>query len=411
MAQPHVSPMGSIMDDKNDSLYDDSLNKDEEIVEYSTFRLKAYDILEDLKDFLQSNKNGHMGTNKNSGFIIGQAQKIIDLFDSGWVNHVFMKLNQKVSELATKKDCREMSNGIHTCLKSDMHSMYKKAPTSLPTSGHFSTPSYRETLLKPRSTTSRPAKAASNTLLVYCQDESKGSEETKKILKEKINPAKLKVGVKGIRRIGRGGVAIDVSAKQGIVTLKGVIQELAPDLKTQVPPKQKPRIRIGFVPTHLTKQDFTDAVYSQNEIVHSNMSVEEFNKEFSAHVTIKNRDPGIVAWLVDVSPRIRKLLLDSKRVNIEWVRCPVNDHFSITQCFKCCGYGHISTLCTQERATCSQCGGQHHFKDCPNKNTTAECTNCKKNKNTECAHNAFDKECPTYKRMKSRLIQRTDYGE
>lgn len=43
--------------------------------------------------------------------------------------------------------------------------------------------------------------------------------------------------------------------------------------------------------------------------------------------------------VLEVSPKLRKVLLKLGKINIEWSRCSVEEYFGIMQCFKCCKYG------------------------------------------------------------------------
>ena len=60
--------------------------------------------------------------------------------------------------------------------------------------------------------------------------------------------------------------------------------------------------------------------------------------------------------------------------------------FTVTQCFKCQDYGHISTHCGRE-TRCGQCAEAHNTRECPIEKT--QCANC----NQE--HTAWSNSCPT----------------
>lgn len=59
----------------------------------------------------------------------------------------------------------------------------------------------------------------------------------------------------------------------------------------------------------------------------------------------------------------------------------VYEQIPVTQCMRCCGFGHIASLCTSQRAHCRFCGSDekgdngHRSKDCP-KRSTPTCCNC-----------------------------------
>ena len=96
-----------------------------------------------------------------------------------------------------------------------------------------------------------------------------------------------------------------------------------------------------------------------------------------------------------------------KKLYIDMVSCHVSDHFHITQCYKCQGYGHKSSsvLCKLKSAEekCLYCAGSHRSKDCVVKKDTDrhKCVNCMSSKNPEIKsrahnHNATSKYCPIY---------------
>jgi hypothetical protein len=52
---------------------------------------------------------------------------------------------------------------------------------------------------------------------------------------------------------------------------------------------------------------------------------------------------------------------------------PFERSLIITQCFKCCDWGHTSVVCGKQ-AKCGQCAGQHSTRDCKQESTS--CANC-----------------------------------
>ncbi|XP_023241573.1 uncharacterized protein LOC111639857 [Centruroides sculpturatus] len=172
-----------------------------------------------------------------------------------------------------------------------------------------------------------------------------------------------------------------------------------------------PKVIIHLVPKEIEKDDIIKYVYQQNEILQgNNTGFEEFERGFMVRFPLGNRNKSTSSWVVDVSPQNRIQLLKLGKLNLQWVRCPVEDFVPIVQCFNCCRMGHFARDCKQETPTCSQCGEGHRYRDCPNKNTVRMCCNCKRDKLADTRHNALDRKCPLVLRAKATIISRTDYG-
>ena len=53
-------------------------------------------------------------------------------------------------------------------------------------------------------------------------------------------------------------------------------------------------------------------------------------------------------------------------------------YMKIDQCFKCFSFDHTSSLCQRPACKCSICGGEHHYRKCPRKDSP-RCINCSGN--------------------------------
>lgn len=74
-------------------------------------------------------------------------------------------------------------------------------------------------------------------------------------------------------------------------------------------------------------------------------------------------------------------LCDAKRLYIEYRTIWVNSTSSFKQCYRCQGFGHVSTKCKEELERCGNCSEPHRTKGCPNEHIH-RCINCVKyNKN------------------------------
>lgn len=171
-----------------------------------------------------------------------------------------------------------------------------------------------------------------------------------------------------------------------------------------------PKLVIYNISKEIENSEVAEHIFDQNpEILKKYEDIEGFRKELVFKFSWgKGKDTNNRVF--EVSPKMRTLLIKLGKVNLQWNRCPVAEYFSIIQCFRCCQFGHLAKDCSADRAYCTQCGGEHAYKDCKNKQVVPNCINCVRNKASDCAHNARDVGCPEYKRVKRNIINKTDYG-
>jgi hypothetical protein len=67
------------------------------------------------------------------------------------------------------------------------------------------------------------------------------------------------------------------------------------------------------------------------------------------------------------------------------------------QCMKCRKWGHFAADCLEEKDACSNCGENHHTKNCPDK-SRRYCVSCKND-----THASWDRGCPEFKRRVDRM--------
>nr|CAI5833069.1 unnamed protein product [Callosobruchus analis] len=102
--------------------------------------------------------------------------------------------------------------------------------------------------------------------------------------------------------------------------------------------------------------------------------------------------------LIEVSPDLRKLILNKGYLYVGWKRCEVSDHIHILRCSKCCAYGHTAK---NKLAVC--------------KSISEECVNCinfnkSGKRNVATNHASNSKECTVFKNYIETLNSRIDYG-
>ncbi|XP_023240712.1 uncharacterized protein LOC111639152 [Centruroides sculpturatus] len=245
-------------------------------------------------------------------------------------------------------------------------------------------------------------------ILVEPEREGEDPERTKDRLKKNVNPRQLGVGIQTVRKLRRGGIAIEVGTEEEKKKLRREIEEKT-GLKTREPVKRRPRIVIYGVSKDASKEEVEECLFEQNDILNCNLDIEDYKKEVELKFKYGNRQKLTVNWVAEVSPRVRQVLLPKKKINLGWSRCGIEEYINVTQCYKCCKLGHIAKNCEEKDIVCSQCGQQHRFKDCPNKGR-ADCCNCRREKLKDTCHNACDKKCPLIQKVRRMIIAKIDYG-
>ncbi|XP_023238589.1 uncharacterized protein LOC111637342 [Centruroides sculpturatus] len=247
-------------------------------------------------------------------------------------------------------------------------------------------------------------------LLVYQNGEDTSCNRLRNLIYKKVNPSQLNIGVARIRNIARSGLAIELDKQEDVVKLKQYIDHNIPEINARVPKKLLPQIIVYSAPAHINREEIPTLILSQNEIFNEFLSKEDFNKDFTIKFVMGKKTDAFVNWVIEVSPRIRELFLRLGKLNLAWSRCRVADFHPILQCFRCLRYGHSTKNCSKTTPTCSHCSGEHSYRECKNLESSPICCNCKHSKDGCFNHNARDGTCPLFRKIKTNLINRTDYS-
>ncbi|CAF4070041.1 unnamed protein product [Rotaria sp. Silwood1] len=89
--------------------------------------------------------------------------------------------------------------------------------------------------------------------------------------------------------------------------------------------------------------------------------------------------------------------------SMHFVSEPAKYNNKPAQCYKCFKFGHIAKYCKAEKQICSRCGEEDHKHDnCPNRNKSPVCRNCKGD------HSATSTECSKYKEFQEKIQKTID---
>jgi hypothetical protein len=232
-------------------------------------------------------------------------------------------------------------------------------------------------------------------------------DEMMKLLKAKVNPTEINVGITSLKSLRDGRLIIEVGSKKEIETLGEKIREkCGKELEISIQKLRNPRLVLLNIPTDITLENAKGTLVQQN----SGLLLEEGTIEPKFSYTTKRGTRNLV---IEVDSGIRRKLLQTK-VKLGWAICRVDDYVIAKRCFRCSRFNHTHKECKGEQ-TCPLCAGNHKLKECAATNLEHKCINClvyKKHHPTQeidTAHSSLDKKCPSLIAVLEKYKQNTDY--
>lgn len=250
--------------------------------------------------------------------------------------------------------------------------------------------------------------------LVVLRQDNKEGEEIKKKLKELVKPSELGLKVKRMNLI-RNGVIIEAESDEGIENLLANKALKKAGITAGKPTKKQPVVMVYDVHSSLSDEELKEEIFERN-MTESDIPKEDFTNELVIKHKYKARDERrddskrnhVVA---ECSVRVRNWLRRKGRVYIGWESCRIKDYVEVARCYKCQRFGHVAKHCADKKLSCSQCSGEHDFKDCKRKqNEGAKCINCAREGRSDSKHPASWRGCPVYEKAVKRHNEQIDYG-
>lgn len=239
--------------------------------------------------------------------------------------------------------------------------------------------------------------------VVIIQPKSKqNNKKTKEDLTAQIDPTEIPV--MGCRNAANGGVILHCDSNEAKEKIKDVaIKKLGKNYIIKTPAELNPRVKILRM-TELIADD---------EVISSLKKQNEFLRDCTIKVVaILKRKNGIeFDAILETDAATYKRIMDAEKVNIRFDRCRVVDSIGITRCYKCNGFSHKASDCTNN-TSCPRCAGEHKVSEC--KAEEVKCINCKTlneklNLNLSTNHTTWDKECVVLQRKIRALKQKINY--
>ena len=234
---------------------------------------------------------------------------------------------------------------------------------------------------------------------------NQSTEYIKTLIKTKLNPVEMKVGINAMKALKNGHVLIESANKEEIATICSSINEKCGlELEANASKLRKPRMIIFNVPEDISVENASGGIVAQNPEL--NLSANEIIPKFIFEDRKKMKN-----LIIEVNSETRNII-KGKRLKIGWNICNNDDYLKISRCFKCSKYNHRAKDCHAE-VTCPKCAGNHTLREC--RSQQLKCINCcnynKYNKNdvVDENHSSLDSSCKCYQMMLKRYIANTDY--
>lgn len=134
------------------------------------------------------------------------------------------------------------------------------------------------------------------------------------------------------------------------------------------------KIIIFNIDVAMNQEDILAEVHKKN---FQNMTIDEIKANMKMLFKVGPRNKPTVHWVAEVSPDLRRSLLQRQALYIGWNSSNLTDFVSVTRCIKCYQFGHTKKLC-KNPIICRHCAkAGHNIDTCPDKLVPLKCASCK----------------------------------
>lgn len=240
--------------------------------------------------------------------------------------------------------------------------------------------------------------------LIIKPKKQQNTAKTKTDMREKINPAELKVAIRGTRDTINGNVIVKCQNRSDLETLKREAESKLQDYEVHLTKMRKPRFKIIGYEGGLDIEQINKCLREQNKFI---KEIDDLEITYIKH----NKNNSLCTIYGECNASLFHRFMAMTKVFIGWERYPVYEDLSIMRCFKCQELYHKSDKCLN-KVVCEFCSGDHDIRDCPK--SQKKCNNCIKanNKfktNYKTEHAANDPLCPSYQYLINVLKSKIDY--
>ncbi|CAF4950810.1 unnamed protein product [Pieris macdunnoughi] len=229
-------------------------------------------------------------------------------------------------------------------------------------------------------------------LIVEPGEETEAAEDTVQKIRCSLNARDNGFKIEKLQKIKGGKVVIGCGTEEERTRVRERITYGDNGITARELNNKNPLVRFKNILRYNTLEDIKKALKTQNKATTGNLTGEDWVMTEKHRQNARNTHECHV--IVKVSPGMWKALTRAQKVHIDLQMVWVEDRSPLVQCATCLGYGHTRKHCQGGKLTCSQCTGEHLRADCPSKDKSPECANCKRAGMDSVDHSTFSTECP-----------------
>lgn len=218
------------------------------------------------------------------------------------------------------------------------------------------------------------------------------NSKTKIDIMKNIDPVNLNLKVSQVKQIKDGGILISCNDPEGASNFKkAATEKLSSNYNISDVKRFLPKVKIVGLMENYSADDMLKYLKGQNDIFSDESQV----KILKSWAT--NKDPNIFQALVELDAATYGLVMERGKLFINYDACIVYDATDIRICYKCSGFNHGQSYCSQKKTVCPKCSGNHPLNTCTS--SVRKCINCTNANLTDTDHAVWEAEkCPIYKK-------------
>ncbi|KAL7294951.1 hypothetical protein TKK_0011662 [Trichogramma kaykai] len=173
-------------------------------------------------------------------------------------------------------------------------------------------------------------------------------------------------------------------------------------IKAQKERKFPPLVEVKGIDRDMVDDRLLEEIWQRNLV--EDVPAHEFEGRVRVKMKIGRKDKERCSVVLEVSPRIRDVMLNKGKVFVGWEAHKVSIFEKTLRCLKCYGFSHKVKDC-KKQASCGNCGEEGHLrKDCTNGVGCAVC----KEKGEKGEHSTWSETCPETRRRRQKWREKTE---
>jgi hypothetical protein len=229
----------------------------------------------------------------------------------------------------------------------------------------------------------------------------------KTLVKTKVNPVDMKIGITTFKGLRNGRLLIETQSKNEFEALSKTINEVCgEELEASTPRRRNPRLIIYNVPDELNIENAKELIMKQNsELCNGD---EDITPRYLFKDKRKNNN-----LVIEVNSTTRRKFW-RKKMKLGWNMCNVEDYIKINRFYKCSKFNHNAPACKGE-LVCPTCAENHSLRECKAAKEQYKCINCtifniyNQKSPVNANHSSLDNSCSCYQNMMRRFTDTIDY--